>query len=152
MSGEGDRVIPVRLVREGAGDLVPAYQTEGAAGMDLRADIEAEIVLPPMGRALVPTGISVALPAGVEAQVRPRSGLAARHGVTCLNSPGTVDSDYRGEIRVVLVNLGSEPFPVRRGDRIAQLVFSPVLRASLRIVDDLDPTTRGEGGFGHTGV
>jgi dUTP pyrophosphatase len=88
----------------------------------------------------------------VEAQVRPRSGLAARHGVTCLNSPGTVDSDYRGEIRVVLVNLGSEPFPVRRGDRIAQLVFSPVLRASLRIVDDLDPTTRGEGGFGHTGV
>jgi dUTP pyrophosphatase len=152
MSGEGDRVIPVRLVRDGAGDLVPAYQTEGAAGMDLRADIEAEIVLPPMGRALVPTGISVALPAGVEAQVRPRSGLAARHGVTCLNSPGTVDSDYRGEIRVVLVNLGSEPFPVRRGDRIAQLVFSPVLRASLRIVDDLDPTTRGEGGFGHTGV
>lgn len=145
-------MIPVRLVREGAGDLVPAYQTEGAAGMDLRADIEAEIVLPPMGRALVPTGISVALPAGVEAQVRPRSGLAARHGVTCLNSPGTVDSDYRGEIRVVLVNLGSEPFPVRRGDRIAQLVFSPVLRASLRIVDDLDPTTRGEGGFGHTGV
>jgi len=145
-------VIPVRLVREGAGDLVPAYQTEGAAGMDLRADIDAEIVLPPMGRALVPTGISVALPAGVEAQVRPRSGLAARHGVTCLNSPGTVDSDYRGEIRVVLVNLGSEPFPVRRGDRIAQLVFSPVLRASLRIVDDLDPTARGEGGFGHTGV
>lgn len=145
-------MIPVRLVRDGAGDLVPAYQTEGAAGMDLRADIEAEIVLPPMGRALVPTGISVALPAGVEAQVRPRSGLAARHGVTCLNSPGTVDSDYRGEIRVVLVNLGSEPFPVRRGDRIAQLVFSPVLRASLRIVDDLDPTTRGEGGFGHTGV
>jgi len=152
MSGAGDRVIPVRLVREGAGDLVPAYQTEGAAGMDLRADIDAEIVLPPMGRALVPTGISVALPAGVEAQVRPRSGLAARHGVTCLNSPGTVDSDYRGEIRVVLVNLGSEPFPVRRGDRIAQLVFSPVLRASLRIVDDLDPTARGEGGFGHTGV
>ncbi len=152
MSGAGDRVIPVRLVREGAADLVPAYQTEGAAGMDLRADIEAEIVLPPMGRALVPTGISVALPAGVEAQVRPRSGLAARHGVTCLNSPGTVDSDYRGEIRVVLVNLGSEPFPVRRGDRIAQLVFSPVLRASLRIVDDLDATTRGEGGFGHTGI
>ena len=152
MSGEGDRVIPVCLVREGAGDLVPAYQTEGAAGMDLRADIEAEIVLPPMGRALVPTGISVALPAGVEAQVRPRSGLAARHGVTCLNSPGTVDSDYRGEIRVVLVNLGSEPFPVRRGDRIAQLVFSPVLRASLRSVDDLDTTTRGEGGFGHTGI
>ena len=152
MTGTGDRVISVRLLREGAGDLLPEYQTEGAAGMDLRADIDGEIVLPPMGRALVPTGISVALPAGVEAQVRPRSGLAARHGVTCLNSPGTVDSDFRGEIRVILVNLGSEPFHVRRGDRIAQLVFSPVLRASLRIVDDLDPTTRGEGGFGHTGV
>jgi dUTP pyrophosphatase len=145
-------VIPVRLLREGDADLLPAYQTEGAAGMDLRAGIEGEIVLPPMGRALVPTGISVALPPGVEGQVRPRSGLAARHGVTCLNSPGTIDSDYRGEIRVILVNLGDEPFSVRRGDRIAQLVFSPVLRASLRVVDDLDATRRGEGGFGHTGV
>jgi dUTP pyrophosphatase len=105
-----------------------------------------------MGRALIPTGISMALPPGVEAQVRPRSGLAARHGVTCLNSPGTIDSDYRGEIRVILINLGSEPFFVRRGDRIAQLVFTPVLRVSLRVVDDLDPTRRGEGGFGHTGV
>jgi dUTP pyrophosphatase len=148
----GERVIPVRLLREGAGDLLPAYQTEGAAGMDLRADIDAEIVLPPMGRALIPTGISVALPGGVEAQVRPRSGLAARQGVTCLNSPGTIDSDYRGEICVILINLGNEPFPVRRGDRIAQLVFAPVLRASLRVVDDLDATRRGEGGFGHTGV
>jgi dUTP pyrophosphatase len=148
----GDRVIPVRLLREGAGDLLPAYQTEGAAGMDLRADIDEEIVLPPMGRAMIPTGISVALPAGVEAQVRPRSGLAARHGVTCLNSPGTIDSDYRGEILVILINLGNEPFSVRRGDRIAQLVFATSLRASLRIVDDLDVTRRGEGGFGHTGV
>jgi dUTP pyrophosphatase len=120
--------------------------------MDLRAGIEGEIVLPPMGRALIPTGISVALPPGIEGQVRPRSGLAARHGVTCLNSPGTIDSDYRGEIRVILVNLGDEPFSVRRGDRIAQLVFSPVLRASLRVVEDLDATRRGEGGFGHTGV
>jgi dUTP pyrophosphatase len=120
--------------------------------MDLRADIDAEIVLPPMGRALIPTGISVALPVGVEAQVRPRSGLAARQGVTCLNSPGTIDADYRGEICVILINLGNEPFPVRRGDRIAQLVFAPVLRASLRVVDDLDATRRGEGGFGHTGV
>jgi dUTP pyrophosphatase len=148
----GDRVIPVRLLREGAGDLLPAYQTEGAAGMDLRADIDEEIVLPPMGRAMIPTGISVALPAGVEAQVRPRSGLAARHGVTCLNSPGTIDSDYRGEILVILINLGNEPFSVRRGDRIAQLVFATALRASLRVVDDLDVTRRGEGGFGHTGV
>jgi dUTP pyrophosphatase len=145
-------VIPVRLLREGAGDLLPAYQTEGAAGMDLRADIDEEIVLPPMGRSMIPTGISVALPAGVEAQVRPRSGLAARHGVTCLNSPGTIDSDYRGEILVILINLGNEPFSVRRGDRIAQLVFATALRASLRVVDDLDATRRGEGGFGHTGV
>jgi len=148
----GDRTIPVRILRKGAGDLLPAYQTEGASGMDLRADIDEEIVLPPMGRALIPTGISVALPAGVEAQVRPRSGLAARHGVTCLNSPGTIDTDYRGEIRVILINLGNEPFRVRRGDRIAQLVFAQVLRASFRVVDDLDATRRGEGGFGHTGV
>jgi len=148
----GDCEIPVRLLREGSGDLLPAYQTEGAAGMDLRAGIDGEVVLPPLGRALIPTGISMALPPGVEAQVRPRSGLAARHGVTCLNSPGTIDSDYRGEIRVILINLGSEPFFVRRGDRIAQLVFTPVLRASLRVVDDLDATRRGEGGFGHTGV
>jgi dUTP pyrophosphatase len=152
MKESADRVVSVRLLREGSGELLPAYQTEGAAGMDLRADVDGEIVLPPMGRALVPTGISVALPAGVEAQVRPRSGLAARHGITCLNSPGTVDSDYRGEIGVVLVNLGSEPFVVRRGDRIAQLVFSPVLRAALRVVEDLDATGRGEGGFGHTGI
>jgi dUTP pyrophosphatase len=147
-----DRAIPVRLLREGAGDLLPAYRTEGAAGMDLHADIDGEIVLPPMGRALIPTGISLAIPPGLEAQVRPRSGLAANHGVTCLNSPGTIDSDYRGEIRVILINLGSEPFFVRRGDRIAQLVFGPVLRASFRVVADLDATPRGEGGFGHTGV
>ncbi len=144
--------IPVRVVRPGGLDLLPAYQTEGASGMDLRADVEGEVVLPPMGRALVPTGISVALPPGTEAQVRPRSGLAARHGVTCLNSPGTIDSDYRGEIGVVLINLGSEPFAVRRGDRIAQLVFSRVLRVSWNVVDDLDATRRGEGGFGHTGT
>ncbi|MEK6779677.1 MAG: dUTP diphosphatase [Candidatus Deferrimicrobiota bacterium] len=147
-----ERVIPVRLVREGSGDVLPAYQTGGASGMDLRADVGKEIVLPPMGRALVPTGISLALPPGVEAQVRPRSGLAIRSGVTCLNSPGTIDADYRGEIRVILINFGSDPFTVRRGDRIAQLVFAPVLRASFQVVDDLDPTPRGEGGFGHTGV
>lgn len=147
----GDRVIPVRMLREGCGDLLPAYQTGGAAGMDLRASIDEELLLPPMGRALIPTGIALALPPGLEAQVRPRSGLAARHGVTCLNSPGTIDSDYRGEILVVLVNLGSEPYPVRRGDRIAQLVFAPILRVSLQVVADLDATPRGEGGFGHTG-
>jgi len=146
------RVIPVRLLREGSRDVLPGYQTDGASGMDLRADVDGEIVVPPLGRALVPTGISVALPPGVEAQVRPRSGLAIRHGVTCLNSPGTIDADYRGEIRVILINLGEEPFPVRRGDRIAQLVFAPVLRADWAVVEDLDATPRGEGGFGHTGV
>jgi dUTP pyrophosphatase len=143
--------IPVRIVREGSKDLLPSYQTEGASGMDLRADIEGEIVIPPLGRALVPTGISVGIPPGVEGQVRPRSGLAIRNGVTCLNSPGTIDSDYRGEIRVILVNLGAEPFSVRRGDRVAQLVFTPVARATWREVEILDPTPRGEGGFGHTG-
>ncbi len=143
--------IPVRFVREGSKDLLPSYQTEGASGMDLRADIEGKVTIPPLGRALVPTGISVAIPPGVEGQVRPRSGLAIRNGVTCLNSPGTIDSDYRGEISVILVNLGAEPFSVRRGDRVAQLVFSPVGRATWREVEILDPTPRGEGGFGHTG-
>jgi len=143
--------IPVRFVREGSKDLLPSYQTKGASGMDLRADIEGEVTIPPLGRALVPTGISVAIPPGVEGQVRPRSGLAIRNGVTCLNSPGTIDSDYRGEIRVILVNLGAEPFSVRRGDRVAQLVFTPVARATWREVETLDPTPRGEGGFGHTG-
>ena len=143
--------IPVCPVRESSRELLPAYQTEGASGMDLRADIEEEIRIPSLGRTLVPTGISVAIPPGMEGQVRSRSGLAIRHGVTCLNSPGTIDSDYRGEICVILVNLGSEPFSVRRGDRIAQLVFSPVSRVSWREVDNLDPTSRGEGGFGHTG-
>ena len=147
----GGIAIPVLPVREGSRDLLPAYQTEGASGMDLRADIEAELSIPPMGRALVPTGIALALPPGVEGQVRPRSGLAIRHGVTCLNTPGTIDADYRGEIRVILVNLGDAPFSVRRGDRIAQIVFAPVVRAALEVVDDLDATRRGEGGFGHTG-
>ena len=147
----GGIAIPVLPVREGSRDLLPAYQTEGASGMDLRADIEAELSIPPMGRALVPTGIALALPQGVEAQIRPRSGLAIRHGVTCLNSPGTIDADYRGEIRVILVNLGDAPFPVRRGDRIAQIVFARVVKAALEVVDDLETTRRGEGGFGHTG-
>ena len=143
--------IPVRFVREGSRDLVPAYQTKGASGMDLRADVEGEVTIPPLGRMLIPTGISVAIPPGFEGQVRPRSGLAMRSGLTCLNSPGTIDSDYRGEICVILVNFGAEPFSVRRGDRIAQLVFSSVAKGAWREVDDLDPTPRGEGGFGHTG-
>ncbi|HEU5359614.1 MAG TPA: dUTP diphosphatase [Candidatus Deferrimicrobiaceae bacterium] len=143
--------IPVRFVRESSREMTPAYQTAGASGMDLRADIEGEVAIPPLGRALIPTGISVAIPPGVEGQVRPRSGMAIQNGVTCLNSPGTIDSDYRGEICVILVNLGPVTFPVRRGDRIAQLVFSPVVRGAWREVDALEPTPRGEGGFGHTG-
>ena len=143
--------IPVRFVREGSRDLLPRYQTVGASGMDLRADIEGKVTIPPLGRALIPTGISVAIPPGLEGQVRPRSGLAIRNGITCLNSPGTIDSDYRGEVCVVLANLGDEPFSVQRGDRIAQLVFTPVARATWQEVESLDPTPRGEGGFGHTG-
>jgi dUTP pyrophosphatase len=143
--------IPVRFVREDSRDVVPAYQTEGASGMDLRADIEGEVTIPPGGRMLIPTGISVAIPPGFEGQVRPRSGLAMRSGLTCLNSPGTIDSDYRGEICVILANLGDGPFSIHRGDRIAQLVFSPVARGVWREVDDLDRTPRGGGGFGHTG-
>lgn len=146
-----DLVIPVRYVRENSRGLLPSYRTGGASGMDLCADVEGEIVLPPGGRALVPTGIAVAIPPGVEGQVRPRSGLASRSGVTCLNTPGTIDSDYRGEIRVLLVNLGEEPFVIHRGDRIAQLVFSPVLRAVLEEAEALAETPRGERGFGHTG-
>jgi dUTP pyrophosphatase len=138
-----------------AGDLpLPAYASEGAAGLDLRAatpDGEAIEILPG-ARQVVPTGIAIALPAGYEAQVRPRSGLARRHGVTCLNSPGTVDRDYRGEIQVILVNLGQEPFTIARGDRIAQLVVAPVARAAWRLEEDLDDTARGSGGFGSSGM
>ena len=128
---------------------LPAYATDGAAGLDLRADVP--VVLQPGGRALVPTGVSIAIPAGYEGQVRPRSGLALRHGLTCLNSPGTIDSDYRGEVGVILANLGQEPVSLARGDRIAQLVFAVVARAELVEVGTLSGTARGAGGFGHTG-
>jgi dUTP pyrophosphatase len=133
--------------------VLPAYQTSGAAGMDLCACPEdgAELSLLPGGRALVATGISLAIPDGYEGQVRPRSGLALKHGISVLNSPGTIDSDYRGEVKVLLINLGSEPFVVRPGDRIAQLVIAPVTRVELREAAVLDDTERGAGGFGHTG-
>ena len=147
---DADCPVRVRLLR-GGGDLLPAYQTAGSAGMDLAADVDGEIVIPPMGRALIPTGIALSMPPGVEGQVRPRSGLAIRHGVTCLNAPGTIDSDYRGEVCVILANFGAEPFPVRRGDRVAQIVFSRTLRARLEVVEELEGSRRGEGGFGHTG-
>jgi dUTP pyrophosphatase len=132
---------------------LPAYETDGAAGMDLRAAVPdgEPMVLKPGARAMVPTGLSFAVPPGFEAQVRPRSGLAAKAGVTCLNTPGTVDSDYRGEVKVILINLGEEDFHIRRGDRIAQLVIAPFARAEWREADTLDETGRGAGGFGSTG-
>lgn len=145
--------VPIVRVRpaEDADVPLPVYMTDGAAGMDLRAAVQAPVVLLPGERALIPTGIAIALPEGFEAQVRPRSGLALRHGVTCLNAPGTIDSDYRGEVQAVLANLGREPFDVRRGDRVAQLVISPVARASWQEVTSLPDTPRSARGFGHTG-
>lgn len=144
--------VKVQRLPHGEGLPLPAYQTADAAGLDLVAAVDGPVTLPPLGRALVPTGLAFALPPGTEAQVRPRSGLAARHGVTVLNAPGTIDADYRGEVMVILVNLGSEPFTVSRGDRIAQVVFAPVARAELQVADSLDETERGAGGFGSTGV
>ncbi|WP_293807144.1 dUTP diphosphatase [uncultured Bosea sp.] len=131
---------------------LPAYETEGAAGLDLRAAIGGPVTLAPGERALIPTGLAMQLPEGFEGQVRPRSGLALRHGVTVLNAPGTVDSDYRGEVSVVLINHGSEPFTVTRGDRIAQLVIAPVTHARLSEVETLSETARGAGGYGSTGI
>jgi len=125
--------------------------TEHAAGMDLLAAVTDPILLAPGAYATVPTGIRISVPVGYEAQVRPRSGLAAKHGVTVLNAPGTIDADYRGEVCAVLVNHGTEPFEVRRGDRVAQLVVAPVTRARVELTEELDATARGGGGFGHTG-
>ncbi|WP_420562445.1 dUTP diphosphatase [Thalassobaculum sp.] len=145
--------IPVRIARlaHGADLPLPAYETEGSAGMDLRAAIDAPVTLAPMERTAVPTGLSIALPQGYEAQVRARSGLAFRSGIACVNAPGTVDSDYRGEIKVILVNLGQEPVTFERGDRIAQLVVAPVSRVAWEEAETLDETARGAGGFGSTG-
>jgi dUTP pyrophosphatase len=137
----------------GSEDLpLPEYATVHSAGMDLRAAVTAPLVLQPGERALVPTGLRIALPDGVEAQVRPRSGLAIRHGISMVNTPGTIDTDYRGEIQVIMINHGQEPFEIRRGDRIAQLIVAPVLRVAWHAVASLDETARGDGGFGHTGV
>ena len=136
----------------GSTEQIPEYQSEGASGADIRAAVEEELVIAPGGRALVPTGLRLQIPRGLEAQVRPRSGLAARHGITVLNAPGTIDSDYRGEVQVILVNLGHEEFRIRRGDRIAQLVFSPVVRVSFQARPLIDETARGSGGFGSTGM
>src|SRR5271166_2491443 len=130
---------------------LPTYQTEHAAGMDLTADIEAPFSLAPLSRVAVPTGFAIEIPPGFEGQVRPRSGLAFKEGVTVINAPGTIDADYRGEIKVLLVNLGGDSVLLHPGDRIAQLVIAPVIRATVEEVDNLEETARGDGGFGHTG-
>lgn len=131
---------------------LPRYQSDLAAGLDLLAAVDASVVLEPGKRALVPTGLSMSLPAGFEGQVRPRSGLAAKNGVTVLNTPGTIDADYRGEVKVILINLGDEPFVIERGSRIAQMVIAPVLQAEIVEVEELSETARGTGGFGSTGT
>ncbi len=153
--GHRDLGIRVAVLRGAEGSPcpgMPRYMSEHASGFDIAACLARDIQLAPGQRALVPTGLRIAIPPGFEGQVRPRSGLAARHGITVLNTPGTIDSDYRGEICVILINLGSEPYTISHGDRIAQLVITPVVRAELVDVDRLDATSRGEGGFGSTGV
>jgi len=131
---------------------IPAYQTTGSSGMDIRANLENKIILNPLQRSLVPTGLYVEIPQGYEAQIRPRSGIALKLGITCLNSPGTIDSDYRGEIKVLLINLSNEVQHINNGERIAQLIFAKTERAELIVVQQLKDSTRGDGGFGHTGI
>lgn len=144
--------VQIQRLAHGADLPLPAYQSRDAAGFDLLAAVESEIILLPGACAMVPTGLAMAIPRGFEGQVRPRSGLAAKNGVTVLNTPGTVDADYRGEVKVILINHGIEPFPVSRGMRIAQMIIAPVLQAVLVEVGSLDETERGSGGFGSTGT
>lgn len=144
--------VALQVLPHGRNLPLPSYATAGSAGVDLAAAVEAALVLPPGERVAVPTGIALALPEGWEGQVRPRSGLALKHGITVLNSPGTIDADYRGEIRVILANLGNVPVTIARGERIAQLVIAPVSRAAWQVVADLPQTHRGAGGFGSTGT
>ena len=145
--------VKIKRVRGDQGQEIPLprYMTEHSAGMDLFAAVDEDVILEPGERKLIPTGIALSIPAGCEGQVRPRSGLALRNGVTLVNTPGTIDADFRGEIGVLLINFGQKPFQVKRGDRIAQLVIAPVCRAVLELVEELDATPRNEGGFGHTG-
>lgn len=146
--------IRIKRLPHGVGLDLPRYETDLAAGCDVRAAVPPSepLTLAPGERAMVPTGLAIALPPGWEAQMRPRSGLAARHGVSCVNAPGTIDADYRGELKVILINHGAEDFVITRGDRIGQLVFAPVFQAAFEEVDELDNTARGAGGFGSTGV
>jgi dUTP pyrophosphatase len=141
----------IKVINKSNNEL-PHYATAGAAGMDIRANIEDVIVLAPMQRMLIPTGIFMEIPVGYEVQVRPRSGLAFKNGITCLNTPGTIDSDYRGEIKVLLINLSNEPQTINNNDRIAQLIVAKYEQAALQLVNELNETVRADGGFGHTGV
>ncbi len=144
--------IKVNYISERLSDIsLPEYMTEGSSGLDLRAAMDEPITIRPMQRALVPTGIQLSIPPGYEGQVRPRSGLAVNYGITVLNTPGTIDSDYRGEVKVILINLGSADFTLNRGDRIAQIVFACVVKAQLSLGSEMDSTERGVGGFGHSG-
>ena len=145
------RIMTIKIINKGHQPL-PAYATPQSAGMDLRANLDSPIELLPMQRRLIPTGLYMALPEGFEAQVRPRSGLALKHGITVLNSPGTIDADYRGEVGVLLINLSNEPFVINDGERIAQMVIARHEQAEFSIVEELDQTERGAGGYGHTGV
>ena len=145
-------VVKIQQLPEGEGLALPSYHTSGSSGMDLCAAIPDTLILEAGQTVLVPAGFRIEVPPGYEAQVRPRSGLALKHSLTLLNSPGTIDSDYRGPVQIILHNAGKQPFTIRRGDRIAQLVIAPVCRATLRLVDSLEQTERGPGGFGHTGV
>jgi len=145
-------IVEVQVLPHGEGLPLPTYQSDAASGMDLHAALSEAATIAPGTVALIPTGLKIAVPAGYEAQVRPRSGLALKHAITVANSPGTIDADYRGEVAVILLNAGEQPFTVQRGDRIAQLVIAPVVRACLRQVDRLPDTTRAGGGFGHTGL
>jgi len=142
--------ISVKIINQ-SGNPLPDYATIGSSGMDIRANLSADIILSPLQRILVPTGLFIELPVGLEAQVRPRSGLAIKQGITCLNTPGTIDADYRGEIKVILINLSGENQTIQHGDRIAQIVIQKVEHISWILADNIDSTERGEGGFGHTG-
>jgi len=151
----GDPVSPeilLKILPHGRGIAQPAYATAQSVGMDLSAAVQRDVTIEPGGTGLIPTGIQIAVPPGYEAQVRPRSGLAAHSTLLIPNSPGTVDPDYRGEVKVILLNMGGRPFTVARGMRIAQMVIAPAVRAGIRIVEDLPPSERGEGGFGHSGI
>ena len=142
--------IAIKIINNSSNPL-PSYETIGSSGMDLRANLEDAVNLHPLQRALIPTGLFIELPVGYEAQVRPRSGLAIKHGITCLNSPGTIDSDYRGELKIILINLSDEVFTIQHGERIAQMIIQPVIKAELQAVEVLNESKRGEGGFGHKG-